>query len=108
MRKSFLIITIKKSEDLKKKLNEETQKLLHRAIGEVSQLLKTEEIVLDRFAAELLKREELDYDEIEASVAEYGKPARSLATGPLASSLTSPDPIPIPANLSGAVLPPTH
>ncbi|MEK7382168.1 MAG: AAA family ATPase [Elusimicrobiota bacterium] len=94
------------SEDLKKKLNEETQKLLHRAIREVEQLLRTEEVILDRFAAELLKREELDYDEIEMIFAEYGKPARSLATGPLASSLTSPDPLPIPANLSSARLPP--
>jgi len=88
------------SEDLKKKLNDETQKLLLRAIKEVEHLLKTEEIILDRFAAELLKREELDYDEIEAIFAEYGKPARSLATGPLASSLTSPDPLPIPASVS--------
>ncbi|OGS36323.1 MAG: hypothetical protein A2506_00090 [Elusimicrobia bacterium RIFOXYD12_FULL_66_9] len=88
------------SDDLKKRLNDETQKLLHRAIREVEQLLKTEEIVLDRFAAELLKREELDYDEIESIFAEYGKAARSLATGPLANSLTSPDPLPIPASVS--------
>ncbi|HAZ08781.1 MAG TPA: hypothetical protein DCZ01_09740 [Elusimicrobia bacterium] len=94
------------SDDLKKKLNDETQKLLHRAIREVEQILKAEEIILDRFAAELLKREELDYDEIETIFAEYGKPARSLATGPLASSLTSPDPLPIPASLSNAGRPP--
>lgn len=93
------------SEDLKKKLNEETQKLLHRAIREVEHLLKTEEIILDRFAAELLKREELDYDEIVAIFAEYGKPPRALATGPLAESLSSPDPLPIPAHLSSASLP---
>ena len=88
------------SDGLKQKLNEETQKLLHRAIRDVEHILKTESVLLDRFAAELLKREELDYDEIVAIFAEYGKPPRSLATGPLSSSLTMPDPLPIPANLS--------
>ena len=88
------------SDDMKKKLNDDTQQLLSRAMKEVEQTLKAEELILDRFAAELLKREELDYDEIVAIFAEYGKPPRSLATGPLAQSLSSPDPLPIPANAS--------
>ncbi len=36
-------------------------------------LLKKETPVLDRFAEELLKKEELDYDEIEAIFKEFGK-----------------------------------
>ena len=84
------------SDDMKKRLNDDTQKLLDRAMREVESTLKAEEMILDRFAAELLKREELDYDEIVAIFAEYGKPPRSLATGPLAQSLSSPDPLPIP------------
>ena len=75
------------SEDVKRKLNEDTQKLMDRAMREVEQTLRAEEGVLDRFAAELLQREELDYDEIVAIFAEYGKPPRALATGPLAASL---------------------
>jgi cell division protease FtsH len=84
------------SEDLKRKLNDDTQALLNKALKEVGQTLRDENVILDRFAAELLKREELDYDEIVAIFGEYGKPARSLATGPLAHSLTSPDPLPVP------------
>lgn len=92
------------SDDMKKKLNDDTQKLLNRAMKEVEQTLKSEEMILDRFAAELLKREELDYDEIVAIFTEYGKPPRSLATGPLAASLSAPDPLPLPA--SATVRPP--
>ena len=94
------------SDDMKKKLNDDTQQLLTRAMKEVEQTLKAEELILDRFAAELLKREELDYDEIVAIFAEYGKPPRSLAMGPLAQSLMSPDPLPVPANASVLMPPP--
>ena len=83
------------SEDLKRKLNDDTQKLMQKAIADVERMLKTEEIILDRFAAELLKREELDYDEIVAIFAEYGKPPRAHAVGPLAQSLTATEPLPI-------------
>jgi cell division protease FtsH len=84
------------SDGLKEKLNAETQHLLERAMKEVEHTLRTEEPILDRFAAELLRREELDYDEIVAIFAEYGKPPRSLAMGPLANSLMDPNPEPIP------------
>jgi cell division protease FtsH len=91
------------SEDLKRKLNDDTQNLLNRAMREVNATLKAEEIILDRFAAELLKREELDFDEIVAIFAEYGKPPRSLAVGPLSQSLMATDPLPIiPASVSMA------
>ncbi len=98
------------SDDLKKKLNDDTQKLMNRALAEVEDTLKTEGLILDRFAAELLKREELDYDEIVAIFEEYGKPARSLAVGPLSQSLTiGVDPLPIlPANpVLNRVVPPS-
>jgi ATP-dependent Zn protease len=89
------------SDDMKKRLNDDTQKLLSRAMREVEHTLVSEAHILDRFAAELLKREELDYDEIVAIFAEYGKPARALAMGPLSQSLTTADPLPIiPASLN--------
>ncbi|MBI5631056.1 MAG: AAA family ATPase [Elusimicrobia bacterium] len=70
------------SDDLKEKLNMATQKLLHQSLEEVEKILKSERVILDRFADELLKKEELDYDEIVSIFTEYGKP---------------PKPIPIPA-----------
>ena len=61
------------SESLKNKLNEETNQILKECVTEVEQLLKKEEPVLDRFASELIAKEELEYDEIEAIFREYGK-----------------------------------
>lgn len=61
------------SEDLKKSLNEETNRILSVCLKEVEELLTKERVVLDRFADELLKREELEYDDIEAIMQEYGK-----------------------------------
>ena len=40
---------------------------------ELEALLKKEETLLDRFAKELIDRDELDYDEIHAIFSEYGK-----------------------------------
>jgi len=61
------------SEEIKRKLNEETQRIVESCLKEVEELLKSEQELLDRFADELLKHEELDYDEIEAIFKEYGK-----------------------------------
>jgi len=97
------------SDDLKRKLNDDTQAIMARALKEVEETLRAESVIHDRFAAELLKRDELDYDEIVAIFAEYGKPPRALATGPLSQSLTTPDPQPIvPARApqDGGVVPP--
>jgi cell division protease FtsH len=60
------------SDEVKKQLNEETQAILKECLAEVEKLLKDRKEILDRFAEELLEREELDYDEIEAIFAEYG------------------------------------
>jgi len=61
------------SEKIKEELNQETQKIFHKCMKDVEDLLRKENILLDRFAKELVEREELEYDEIEAIFAEYGK-----------------------------------
>ncbi len=66
------------SEDLKQKLNAETQKLLQAALKEVEDTLTAEAHILDRFAVELVKREELDYDEIVSIFQEYGKQPQAI------------------------------
>jgi cell division protease FtsH len=61
------------SESVKSDLNAETNALFQVCAEEVERLLKSERTVLDRFANELLKREELEYDDIESIFTEYGK-----------------------------------
>jgi cell division protease FtsH len=61
------------SERIKEDLHHETQKIFHTCIKDVEDLLKKESAILDRFAKELVEKEELEYDEIEAIFAEYGK-----------------------------------
>ena len=78
------------SEALKEKLNMETQRILHDCMVEVEQVLRTESRILDRFAAELLSREELDYDEIVSIFLEYGKPPRPIPV-PLAHANAVPE-----------------
>ncbi|MFH1338712.1 MAG: AAA family ATPase [Candidatus Omnitrophota bacterium] len=60
------------SEKLKEQLNQETQDILQECLKEAEELLKKESKLLDRFAQELLAKEELNYDEIEAIFQEYG------------------------------------
>lgn len=61
------------SEDTKTRLNQDTDALLKQCLAEVMDLLKKEKEIFERFAHELLTKQELDYDEIEAIFAEYGK-----------------------------------
>ncbi len=61
------------SEDIKKALNQEANNILHQCGQEVEALLRREWNLVERFARELLEREELEYDEIEAIFSEYGK-----------------------------------
>ena len=61
------------SDRVKEKLNNETQAILNQCLQEIDALLKQEDAILERFTAELLKKEELEYDEIEAIFAESGK-----------------------------------
>ncbi len=59
------------SEKIREKLNNDTSKIFSDCIEEVEELLKKEKTVLDRFVKELLKREELDYDDVEEIFNEY-------------------------------------
>ena len=61
------------SELVKAELNAETNAIFRTCAEEVEKMLTRERVILDRFANELLKREELEYDDIEAIFAEYGK-----------------------------------
>ncbi len=62
------------SDRVKERLNEEMQSILTQCAKEVEELLRREDALLERFKDELLKRDELEYDEIETIFAEYGRP----------------------------------
>ena len=70
----------------------------------MEQVLRAESRILDRFAQELLRRDELDYDEIVSIFLEYGKPPKSI---PLSEEIP-PQPLPVPQGEYGspAELPP--
>lgn len=61
------------SEEVKNRLNEETNRIIQECLKDVEGLLGREKELFERFAHELLTREELDYDEIEAIFTEFGK-----------------------------------
>ncbi|MBI4377243.1 MAG: AAA family ATPase, partial [Elusimicrobia bacterium] len=75
------------SDSLKEKLNAATQRILRECADEVEQTLRTENQILDRFAQELLKRDELDYDEIVQIFMEYGKSPKAIAPASAAALL---------------------
>ncbi len=60
------------SEETKARLDNDVQEIMQTCLKEVTELLKKEEPLLDRLAKELIIKEELNYDEIEAIFAEYG------------------------------------
>ena len=59
-------------------LEKETQELMREQLTEVEKLLTEHWKIVERFTAELIKREELDYDEIALIFDEFGKPSRML------------------------------
>ncbi len=61
------------SDEVKTKLNEDTNKILRSCMKEVEEMLIKEKEIFERFAHELLVKLELEFDEIEAIFAEYGK-----------------------------------
>ncbi len=61
------------SDELKTRLNQDTDKVIKDCLKEVEELLHRENDLFERFAHELLVKQELEYDEIEAIFAEYGK-----------------------------------
>ncbi|MFA6636638.1 MAG: AAA family ATPase [Candidatus Omnitrophota bacterium] len=60
------------SEDIKLALNKDANGIITSCVKLVEESLKENIEILDRFAHELLKREELEYDEIIAIFKEYG------------------------------------
>ena len=61
------------SGSVKDKLNAETHEIIQGCLRQVEDLLKKENVIFERFATELIKRLELDFDDIEAIFKEYGK-----------------------------------
>ncbi|MBI4395945.1 MAG: AAA family ATPase [Elusimicrobia bacterium] len=61
------------SDNLKERLNNETHTILNACAKDVEEFLRNEWVLVDRFAQELLKRDELEYDDIHAIFSEYGK-----------------------------------
>lgn len=60
------------SDKTKEILDNDTQKILQSCLKEVTDLLKDKIELLDCFAQELLKKEELEYDEIESIFSKFG------------------------------------
>ena len=60
------------SEDIKLALNKDTNGIMATCVKVVEESLGENKEILDRFAQELLKREELEYDEIIAIFKEFG------------------------------------
>ena len=71
------------SDQLKLDLNNETERILKTCAQEAEELLTKEISLLDRFAKELLDREELEYDDIDAIFKEYKKTKYSGPSGPV-------------------------
>ena len=78
------------SDRTKERLNEETHKILAECVKDVERLLRAEDVLLDRFANELLKKDELEYDDIEAIFTEYGRQRVLSAPTPAPGGPASP------------------
>lgn len=61
------------SDRTKEKLNDEMQVILQQCSLEVENLLRKEDVLLEKFTSELLSKDELEYDEIEKIFADFGK-----------------------------------
>jgi cell division protease FtsH len=61
------------SEEMKARLDNDVQEIMHSCLKEVDMLLRKEEPLLDRLAKELVAKGELNFDEIEAIFKEFGK-----------------------------------
>lgn len=61
------------SEDTKKRLDDDVQNVLHKCLKEVEDILASERDLLEYFAQELLRKEELEYDEIVEIFKKHGK-----------------------------------
>lgn len=61
------------AESTKETLNKETQSIMQNCLKEVEALLKKEWVIVERVVKELLEKDELEYDEVEAIFKDYGK-----------------------------------
>ena len=61
------------SESLKERLNAETERILKECSLDTERVLRANWNIVQRFVQELLEKEELDYDAIDAIFAEFGK-----------------------------------
>ncbi|UCG35344.1 MAG: AAA family ATPase [Candidatus Omnitrophota bacterium] len=61
------------SEKTKEKLDDDSQKIIQDCLKEVEEILAREKELLEYFAQELLKKEELEYDEIVEIFKKHGK-----------------------------------
>jgi len=61
------------SEEVKNKLTQDVDAIIKKCLKEVEDLLTAEKDLFERFARELLTKDELDYDQIEAIFNEFGK-----------------------------------
>jgi cell division protease FtsH len=61
------------AESVKEKLNKETQDILQDCLKDVETILKKEWPIVERMVKDLLEKEELEYDEVEAIFRDFGK-----------------------------------
>jgi ATP-dependent Zn protease len=71
------------SHDTRNKLAGDTQLILAQCMKEVEEVLKRESAVFERFAKELLAKEELDYDHIQQIFKESGSPTARKLRAPI-------------------------
>jgi len=65
--------TILISDEIKAKLDADVQDIMQSCLQQVTEILKKEDGLLERLSKELVAKEELNYDEIEAIFKEFGK-----------------------------------
>ena len=70
------------SEEIKNSLNKQAQDILKKCLADVETTLKNEWDILEKFVQELIKKDELEYDEIDQLFKQYGK-TRMFSSPPL-------------------------
>ncbi len=68
------------SDSMKERLNMETHEIMQSCLAETEEFLRKESVIFERFGKELLERNELDFDDIEAIFKEYGRPNPRVST----------------------------
>ncbi len=77
-----------RSDSLNSRLNTESEEILKEQTDDVERILRSEWKIVERFVKELIAKDELDYDEIAAIFAEFGKPHRIATTAKEAGEAT--------------------